>query len=360
MYWTPQRLAAFRLASCPEIGSRTLTRIKEHSPDIDTFLADPDAWKAAGLTDAQQSALQKTHPDPTALDRSGVRILLPDDAEFPVTLLKQPDAPFAVFVRGSLPPDALSVAVVGTRRMTDYGKRATRLVVEELTHAGVAIISGLALGVDAEAHEACLAGGGRTVAVLPGGVDHASVVPPRNRDLAERILGADGALLSEHPPGFPVREFSFLHRNRHIAALASAVVVPEADRDSGALVTARLALESGREVLAVPGPIWSAASRGTNWLISQGARPCCSAEDIFSALNLRDPGHAKQLSDARASIPVEPEEQLLLDHLDAPRTADELARLLSQPIAQTSALMTVLELKGRIISVGPRTFVKTP
>jgi DNA processing protein len=268
--------------------------------------------------------------------------------------------PFAVFVRGLLPLDAPAVAVVGTRRMTDYGRRAARLIVTELAQAGITIVSGLALGVDAEAHEACLAAGGRTVAILPGGVDDASVAPPRNRPLADQILAADGALLSEHPPGYPIREFSFLHRNRHIAALASAVVIPEADRDSGALVTARLALESGRDVLAVPGPIWSRSSRGTNWLISQGARPCCSAEDIFASLGFRDPEQAKHMSAARASIPVEPEEQPVLDALEAPHTPDEVARLLNQPIARISALMTVLELKGRIISVGPRTFVIAP
>lgn len=359
--WTPHRLAALQLAWTVELGSKTLNRIRESALDFAVFLADPKL----NLPELQQKGLQKAQglegmALAHQLEEHGIQFVLFEDADFPAALRKQPDPPFAIFVRGAALTDGMRVAVVGTRRMTEYGRRAAELVVGELARHGAHIVSGLAMGVDAIAHIACMDAGGVTVAVLPGGIDERSIAPPRHRQLAKRILETGGTLISEYPPAAPVQPFSFLHRNRHIAALSDAIVVVEGDHDSGALVTARLALESGRDVLAVPGPIFSAASRGTNDLIRQGARPCTSADDVFTALGLHNAKRAKQITAARATIPVSPAEARALEALDAPHTVDELARILNEPIAATNATVSLLELKGRIISIGPRTFVRAP
>jgi DNA processing protein len=263
-----------------------------------------------------------------------------------------------LYIRGAPLADELRVSVVGTRRITSYGRHATKLIVTELARHRITIVSGLAIGIDGAAHEACLDAGGKTIAVLPGGVDDASIVPPRHRDLARRIVDAGGSIVSEHPPGWEVRPWSFLQRNRIIAALSSATIVVEADHDSGSLVTAKEALDAGREVLAVPGPIWSEGSRGTNNLIKQGARPCTNADDVFAALGFGKPENARKIQEARATIPVSDDEAIILAAFTEPHTVDEIARITSKPVTQVNALMSMLELKGRIISVGPRTYAK--
>lgn len=357
--WTVERLNALRLASAWPLGAAARTDLWNRAPDAASWPSRP--W----LTDTQRLALRDVLArdaarDTDALDRANIRFLRPGDAEFPSALQREPDPPFAVFVRGAPLTDGMRVAVVGTRRMTPYGRRATELVAGELARHGVTIISGLALGIDGAAHAACVDAGGQTISVLPGGIDDVSLVPRRHLALAHNILATGGILLSEHAPGTPVHPYHFLHRNRLIAALADAVVVVEADHDSGALVTAKLALECGREVLAVPGSLWSPASRGTHALIRNGARLCAGADDVFAALGLSNPAHARQIAEARNTIPMSPDETRILAGLDQPRTVDELARHLDAPVSLVGALVSSLELKGRVISVGPRTFAKTP
>lgn len=353
-----------RLMAMPAFGSRARSRVLAAAGSLLTdFLDDPHAWKIVSLTDAQRAELAASRrADITLLaemlDRTAIRFLLPDDEGFPQALHHQADAPIAVFLRGAPIVDGVRVAIVGTRRMTDYGKRTAARLAGDLARRGVTVVSGLAIGVDATAHAACLDTDGRTIAVLPGGTDDASVAPPRHRMLARRIVEHGGTLLSEHPPGAPVYPFSFLHRNRLIAALADAVVVVEGDRDSGALVTARLALECGREALAVPGSVWSDASRGTNELIKQGARPCTDADDVFAAIGMDHPDQVRHVNAARATLPVSPEDAPILEALAEPHTVDELSRLLNQPIAVVNAAVSLLELKGRIVTAGPRTFVR--
>lgn len=362
--WTAERLAALQIARVWEIGSRTIRRIWETYPDPREFLARGRAgWETFGLTSVQCNALAAAIAQGASalvqrLLRGGIRFLLPRDAEYPAHLGSTADPPGALFARGAELKDEVRVAVVGTRKMSDYGKRATELIAGELAQSGLTVVSGLALGVDAMAHEACLEAGGRAIAVLPSGVDDASIAPKTNLRLAARILGTSGTLLSEQAPGTPTLPFQFLHRNRLISGLSDATVVIEADHDSGSLVTARLALEEGREVLAVPGPIFSAMSRGTNELIRHGARPCASATDILEALGYGNAERARQISSARTLIPVTPEEQRVLDALSEPGSVDEIARRTGLMVGTASALVSMLELKGRVISVGPRTFAK--
>jgi DNA processing protein len=292
------------------------------------------------------------------LHEQGIQFLLPEDPLFPAAFTRTEDPPFAIFLRGLPIDEGLHVAVVGTRNMTSYGKQATRLIAEELAHHGATVVSGFALGIDMTAHTACLDAGGRTIGVLPCGIENASIVPRAHFQFAQRMLAEEtGTLLSEYPPGTPIRPFHFLIRNRLVAALSEAVVVTEGDHDSGALVTARLALEIGREVLAVPGSIFFPSCRGTNTLIADGARPCRSAADVFTALGFKDAERAKHIADARQHIAVSPDEARVLAALTAPHSIDELSRLLQEPVAKTSTTVSILELKGRIISVGPRTYI---
>ncbi|MFA5138661.1 MAG: DNA-processing protein DprA [Elusimicrobiota bacterium] len=201
---------------------------------------------------------------------------------FPELLRDIPGPPDLLYVRGTLPSRAASVAVVGSRKPTPYGRRMARLLASGLARAGVAVVSGLARGIDTEAHRAALGAGGVTWAVLGSGLDN--VYPPENKALADEIAAGGGALVSEFRPDGPPLAANFPRRNRIIAGLSAAVVVVEGDLRSGALITARLAAEAGREVFAVPGPADSALSLGPNELLRNGAAMARSVEDILEGL----------------------------------------------------------------------------
>jgi len=360
--WTEERITAYRMVRAWECGSRTLRRIWSAYPDPRKFI--PERMESGmRLTEVQQRALTASlnapvDADIAMMEKGGIDFILPSDPLFPNSLAVIPDPPAALFVRGTLSQDELRISLVGTRNMTPYGRRSAGFFARELAVNGVTVVSGLALGTDAACHRGCMEAGGRTIAVLPSGIDSRSISPQTNMPLAERIVQANGLLLSENAPGTPTLPYQFLHRNRLIAGLSDAVVIIEADHGSGALVTARLALEQGREVLAVPGSIWSNASRGTNALIKDGARPCMSIDDIWSAINLHGDQRISSISEVRSSLPQTPEEQHLIEALSTPKSVDELTRMSERSPAEVSALLSVLEMKGRIISVGPKTYVK--
>jgi DNA processing protein len=275
------------------------------------------------------------------------RLLTPAHPDWPETLSQAYPPPERLFVRGAL-PGAPGVAVVGTRKMSPYGAACVDLLVPEIVRLGRAVVSGLALGVDGAAHEAALRAGGTTVAVIGSGVDDASVYPRAHAGLAARILEGGGALASEYPPGTPSLPHHFPARNRIIAALSSAVLVIEAPRKSGAMITARLALETGRDVWAVPGPITHPNAEGPNALIRDGATPISGPDDVAVALGLA-PGQARLPTPAAAS----PDERAILAEIAAGRdTADALAKALGRPIAAVSGTLTALELSGAVRAVG--------
>lgn len=255
--------------------------------------------------------------------------------------------PAELFVRGCLPSD-LGVAVVGTRRVGPYGRACVARLVPAIVRAGLPVISGLAFGVDAEAHQATLDRGGVTVAVLGSGADDEAIYPRDHTGLARRILESGGALVSEYPPGTRPRQGHFPARNRIIAALSRAVLVIEAPMKSGAMITARLALEHGVDVWAVPGPIVSERSEGPNRLIRQGATPITCAEDIYDALGLTPLPE----SDPVGPDPMDLEARAIEALRRAALTADELARATDVAAAVATALLTILELRGLIRSVG--------
>ena len=237
------------------------------------------------------------------------------------------------------------MAIVGSRRATHYGRRVAASLAARLATAGVPVISGLAFGIDITAHRAALDAGGRSIAVLPGGLDEAHV-SPRSHLAEARRIAERGTLLSEYPPGTEARKEHFLARNRLISGLARAVVVIEAELPSGSLITARYGMEQGKDVWAVPGPIDSPTSRGTNDLISQGAYPLTDVEEFIASLGL-----------APAASPSEASPLLKL--LGAqPSHSDELAALADLPPAKLDGELTRLELLGLIRHLGGRYYVR--
>lgn len=245
--------------------------------------------RAEALVGKEKAALwaeRGSRTDPQSLlfslEEKGVRVILPGERGLPAVLWSIYDPPALIFARGGEPPEGRPwVAVVGSRKASGYGRRCAEYLGRELAIRGVVVVSGAAHGIDRYAHEGCLAGEGFTAAVLGCGIDR---VYPSDHALLYQRIARSGCLLSEYPPGEDPLPWRFPHRNRLIAGLAQAVVVVEASEKSGALITAEFALEEGREVMAVPGPIDSPLSRGTHGLIQKGAKLVASVEDVLEEI----------------------------------------------------------------------------
>ncbi len=284
------------------------------------------------------------------------------DSEFPESLREIPQSPPVVFVRGTSGPQfEQSVAVVGTRQVTPYGRQAAEHFCTTLARNGVAIISGLARGVDAIAHRVALENGAPTVAVLAGGIDQ--IFPRENEGLANRIL-EHGCLVSEYPVGIPARPDYFPRRNRILSGLAKATLVVEAGEGSGALHTANWAFEQGRDVFAIPGSIFSRQSRATNQLIRENtAKLVATPEQVCEELNLLSAGGQHTFPQPLASRspaprpPTTPDEGKVLHWLqETPAHVDEIARESGLPVAEVSSTLQVLELKGLVRQSAPMTY----
>ncbi|MDA2921876.1 DNA-processing protein DprA [Patescibacteria group bacterium AH-259-L07] len=214
--------------------------------------------------------------------------ITPQDKNYPQLLKEIPDSPHKLYVWGVLKQkEKYPLAVVGTRKVSNYGKQVTIELVKELAKQGLTIISGLALGVDGISHQAALDANGRTIAVLGSGFDH--LYPQEHAKLANDIVKSGGAIITEYPPDAKPTQKTFPARNRIIAGMSLGVLVIEAPMRSGALITARHALEQNRDVFAVPGSIYNKNSAGTNNLIKMGAKPVTSPEDILESFNLQLP-----------------------------------------------------------------------
>jgi DNA processing protein len=308
-----------------------------------------------------QSALAAAVPHPDRLiaqrlsecGRVGAGIACSTDPEFPALLGCIPDAPLVIHYRGS--PALLrsesarpAVAVVGARRASVYARELAMTLAADLAGHGFAVVSGLALGVDAAAHRGALNATGATLAVLGSGVDR--IRPAANAALADALLSSGGALLSEYPPGTPPAPFRFPERNRLISGLALGVLVVEASGRSGSLITARLAAEQGREVMAVPAPPGLPNSAGTNRLLKAGAALIETAADVLDALGLAAPGSGAGVPDGSThprGLALSPGLARILDHLQSrPRTLDELAAAADTSVPQCVAALAELELGG--------------
>lgn len=260
-------------------------------------------------------------------------------SEFPRLLREIPDPPARLELAGEPLEPRPAIAIVGTRRASPYGLEVTEWLAAELASAGVAIVSGMAHGIDAAAHRGALAAGGPTVAVLGSGLD--VCYPAANRSLYRQIVEA-GTLVSEHPAGTPPLPYHFPIRNRIIAGMSLAVVIVEARSGGGAMITARLAAEYGREVLAVPGMVHSRVSEGPHTLIRDGARLVTSPEDILEDLDL-----ATASADCPELPELRPDERMVWERLEAePMVLDLIARKARMPASTVAAILVGLEMKG--------------
>ncbi|HSF80578.1 MAG TPA: DNA-processing protein DprA [Anaerolineales bacterium] len=287
------------------------------------------------------------------LQAKDIKVLIWDDPEYPVRLKEIELPPPVLYVRGSLlEEDEWSVAIVGTRRLTPYGRQVTTQIASILARNGVSVVSGLARGIDGVAHKAALEAGGRTLAVLGSGVDR--IYPPEHRSLAGEIIRS-GALISDYALGTPPDGLNFPPRNRIIAGLSLAVVVVEAGESSGALITAGFAADQGRDVFAVPGSITAPQSQGTNKLIQDGARPLLDPAEVLESLNLT---RVHQYRAARKVLPADETERRLLTLLSqVPLHVDEISNQTNLPIEKVTATLAMLELKGLAQQVGGMNYI---
>lgn len=287
------------------------------------------------------------------IQNQGITILTWQDESYPQRLKEIDQPPPVLYIRGEyLPDDLFAVAIVGTRRVTPYGRQITEELSAFLAANGITVISGLARGVDAIAHQSTLKAGGRSIGVLGSGVD--KIYPPEHRGLAEQMI-KHGAIISDYAPGTPPDASNFPPRNRIISGLSLAVVVIEAGETSGALITAEFAAEQGREIFAVPGSILAPQSKGTNKLIQNGALPLLSVNDLMQALDLTRVGEHKA---ARKIIPADETEARLMNVLGSePLHVDEIRNQSELPIEKVSAALALMELKGMVRQVGGMNYV---
>ena len=334
-----------------------------------------DAIRKSSDPDHEADTLDK-------LDISAVRLHSP---MYPKSLSQIYDPPPVLYYRGILidsdPGGPGGVAVVGSRRCTAYGREMARRISTGLAESGVTIFSGLARGIDGAAHRAALNAGGRTIAVVGGGLD--SIYPNEHTEMAAEMVAAGGAVVSEYPVGVRPKPEHFPRRNRVISGLTRGVVVVEATRKSGAMLTVKWALEQDREVFAVPGSALSDNSEGPNWLIQQGAKLTTSHLDVLEELNItagftvRDTATGAESANSAITEPAPTQGELGVDSLarkhngtdieervhrhladtGAPSHVDEISRAVGVRIAEVTSALTVLSLRGVVNEIGPMTFV---
>jgi DNA processing protein len=355
---TPYWVAFTRIA---QVGRARIERLERHFGALQrAWLAAGGELRDAGLDARTVRAIVETRPkiepaaEMAALARANVAALTWRDPAYPRLLGESFDRPPVLYVRGTIDvADEAALAIVGTRKMSAYGRQVTEQITTDLVRSGITIVSGLAHGVDAVAHNAALRAGGRTIAVLASGVD--VIYPAANAELARSIV-EHGALVSEHPLGTRPQRDLFPRRNRIIAALSLGVIVTEAPRRSGALLTAKLAADDNRDVFAIPGSIYAPGCEGTNILIQEGAKLVLSAEDVLQELNLTA---VEQQAELAASVPASAAESALLSCLSAePLHIDDVVRGSGLAAAEVSGGLALLELKGRVRQVGAMQYVR--
>ncbi len=333
------------------IGAARIRKLKAHfgslqlawsAGECDLAAAGLDAKAIETLARARRSIIPEQEVE--RLASVGATATTWEDAGYPKLLREVADPPPVLFVKGTLSEsDAWAVGIVGTRRATVYGREVTEMLAGELARNNITIVSGMARGIDAIAHEAALKAGGRTLAVLGCGVD--VVYPPEHRKLAQQIA-ENGALVSDYPLGTSPDALNFPPRNRIISGLSLGVVVVEADERSGALITAEFAADQGRDVFAVPGNIFNRTSRGTNRLIQQGAHIVLDVQSILEELNLN---MVADRVEVEAAVPENDTEREILARLShEPTQVNELVRALAMSAADVAATLALMELKGLV------------
>lgn len=327
-----------------------------------------DAWHASGQ-ELNESGLEKNVIDYITVKRKeidpdiemekllkeNIKVITIKDESYPKILKEIYNPPALLYVRGQITPsDDLALGVVGTRKVSDYGKIVTPDIINDLSNNNITIISGLALGVDAMAHFYALKNSGRTIAVLGSGIDEKSIYPYANKILAQKII-ENGALISEYPIGTMPLKPNFPARNRIISGLSRGTLVIEAPESSGALITAKFSLEQNREVFAIPGNITSQNSIGPNNLIRMGAKLVTSAQDILDELNLN---LATEFAKSKKIVPDSKEEESILKYVSKePIHIDKLIAKTKLTASTLSSCLTLMEMKGKVRNLGGMMYV---
>lgn len=358
----PEHLYFNAFNQIPQIGSVRFRKL------LNGFATLQEAWRApaqallsAGLEEPVVSKIleERGRIDPEReyekLRAKNISLLTFQEDGYPKLLREIPNPPAGLYLLGKFDTrDEMAVAVVGSRKFTPYGKRVAEDLVRDLVRANLTVVSGLALGIDSVAHRAAVEYEGRTLAVLACGLD--AIYPASNRLLAEKILAGRGAIVSELPLGTPPLKHHFPNRNRIIAGLSLGTIVIEAAAESGALITARHALEQNREVFAVPGSIYSTASAGPHNLLKMGAKLVATAQDVLDELNL---GDVQQQLLTEEVIGDNDDEQKILNCLSRePKHFDQIAKLAELPAATLAAALTIMEMKGKVKNLGANQYVK--
>lgn len=338
-----------------KIGSQGLKKI------LDAFDSPEEAWQASEneirsklierLAELFIEARAKYDPEKEAekLHKYDVGYITMYDKKYPKILAELPDCPAILYIKGDVSAlNKVGLAVVGSRKYTLYGKKVAYDLAKKCAEAGLVIVSGLALGIDAWAHQGALDAGGLTVGVLGCGLDN--IYPISNFQLGKSILENGGAIISEFPIGTPPMKQNFPARNRIIAGLSQGTLVIEAQESSGALITAYQALDYNRDVFAVPGNIDSENSIGTNRLIQQGAKLISKADDILTEFNIE---WKKSTARAKESLPETPEEKKLIEVLHTgEKYVDEMVAESGYNVVIINSLLTVMEMKGLVQNLG--------
>lgn len=334
-FGTPERALAASADDLKNVGGLSDKIIKE-------LLSG--AWREAAGREAERA------------QDAGVAVVTLDDPAYPENLRAAQDPPPFLYVKGALlPRDSAAVAIVGTRNPTHYGKTVTHRMAQDLAAAGVTVVSGMARGIDTQAHRGALAARGRTIAVLGSGID--VPYPPENRGLMEEIAGS-GAVVTENPFGTQPEAGYFPARNRIISGLSRGTVIVEAAADSGSLITAEYTLKQGRKLFAVPGNIGSPVSRGTNSLIKEGAALIEGAGDLLRALSLTGPA-GRSAADREAMPELSADEAAVFGSLSAePKHIDVITAETGKPPAKIGGTLVILELKGLVKQLPGKYFVK--
>ncbi len=351
------------ISTISEVGSVRFKQIINHFSDVREFFSCSSSdLVRAGLTliIAERIIISRNQLKIDQIwqriEKEEIGLLTFFDDEYPALLKEIYDFPPLLYYRGNLDCfNNSSLAVVGTRKMSHYGQDVTNQLVGDLASAGLTIVSGLALGVDSCAHQATLKAKGKTIAVLGTGIDRGAIYPHQNKRLAEKIIERGGLVISEFPCGMVGHKHNFPMRNRIISGLSLGTLVIEAGRRSGALITAQLSLDHNREVLAVPGSVQSPVSIGTNNLIKQGAKVVTEANDILNWLDLTLVRENATILAVKADSN---EEKIILDLLSKePIAVDQLILQSGLSSQQTSAILTVMELAGKIRDVGGKNYI---
>lgn len=290
------------------------------------------------------------------LIEENIKIISVEDETYPPLLKEIYDPPHILYYKGKIDDDNnINISVVGSRKFTNYGERIIEDVVGKLAQNGITIVSGLAIGIDALAHSVAVKNNSRTIAVLGGGINKKVLYPKSNHLLAEKIINSGGLIVSEFPLDTPPEKFNFPKRNRIVSGLSLGTLIVEAEKKSGTLITAKLALEQNREVFAVPGNIFSSTQAGTNELIKQGARPVTCAEDILENLNIPK---IKFQNNIKKIVQTTVEEQIILNQINhEPIHIDEISRKCKISFPTVSSTLVILEMKGAVKNVGNMEYI---